>query len=638
MRVANATAADARTAPAVGAGKARLAVLFLAVLMIAAALLRVWYLPAPERSRAETAAIQNIEASLAGSEVRDYRVSPLAWYPQLVVLRLADRLHDGTGFAPLQVVTAKGRLTRRGLHLARHLSVLYGMAGVAFLFLLARRLHSTAVALLAALILCFSPWHIQASATLDPEALVVCLSAGALWLGLRALDAPSAVRLGLVGVVLGAAAAAKVTGAPIAVPVLLGLILGGRRGWRGRLWPLAICVPAAIAVWWALTPPLGSYASALELEQASQVGKAVTEVSSRFTVAVFGLLYPMFDSVHGRLLGALALLGAVGQAFRCLFLIDPGPARAHRLMVLAGAPVFVLGYAWVTPLFRESSFVPLLVYSSLYAAVMLGILWSGLGALAPRFGSRRAAVVASVVVLALVVPPGWRYVYSSVVQSTLSASLDWLRQGLQGGGPRLVLVEEAALKGGPESAMQLARGLGLSLVPRLADLDEERLARADAEVFLRRQLAGEEGDFYRGRRDGGARRKAVAARLLRRAGPDLVAVLHPYGSGPPEESSLRVYSDGTQRVASVPASADDGAAVTVVLRLATTRERAPAAPRAWLDGVEIDLAAGGFFSRNTIFVSERLPAATTPRRLQIETPPWMSPSREGITIASYVWR
>lgn len=638
MSSAGSAATAAAAGPAAGRRQARVALLLLALLIVAAVLLRLWYLPGPERSGDEERGIHNIEASLTGSEARDYRVSPLAWVPQLLVVRVAESLHGGTGPEWLNAATAKGRLTRRGLHLARHLSVLYAMVGVVCLYLIGRRLHSVPVGLLAALALGFSPWHIRTSVVFEPEALVLCLSACALWLGLRALDAPSVARLVLVGVALGAAAAAKITGVLIAVPVVVGLVLGGGRGWRGRFLTVAICLPAAVAVWWALMPPLGHYAAALELEQARQIGRAMPEMSSRFTVAVFGLFYPLFDSVHGKLLGTLALLGAAGQAFRCLLLADPGPARAHRLMVLAAAPVFVLGYAWATPLFRQGSFVPLVAYSSLYAAVMLAILWDGLAALSPRLGSRGAAAAAFVLAVALVVPPGWRYVHSSRVESTLSAGVEWLRRGLQDGGPRVVLVEEAALGGGAETVMQMARGVGLSLVASLAELDESRLARADAEVFLRRQLDGEDGDFYRGRLAGSARRKVVAARLLRRRGPDLVAVLHPYEAGPPAEAVLRVEGGGVARAAIVPGSADAGSVVLLALRLPPTRLPAPAAPRVWLDGGQIHLAAGGLFPRNSIYVSERLAATATPRRLLIRIPPWMSARREEITIMSYVWR
>lgn len=635
-----AAAEGAAAAPAVSGGRPRRVVLLLAVLIAASGLLRLWYLPSVERSRAEAAAVQSIEAVLSGSSAPDYRAAPAGWVPQLLLLRLADRLHQATDLARLHVATKKGRLTRRGLHLARQLSVLYGMAGILLLFLLARRLHSAELGLTAAVVLAFSPWHILASVTLAPEALVLALSALSLWLALRALDSPSVARLALVGAALGVAAAVKPTGALVAVPVLLGLVLGGRRGPR-RLLALAVTLPLALAVWWALSAPLDLYAAALALERAQQVRRAVPEQSSRFTVAVLGLLLPLFASVHGRLLGGLALLGAAGQAFRCLFLVDPGPARAHRLMVLAGAPLFVLGYAWATPLFRESSFVPLLVYSSLYAAVMLGSLWEGLAALLPRVGLAPAGLAASALAAALalllVVPAGWRFVYSARVGSTLESALEWLRDGLERDGPRVVLVEQEALEGGAESAMRLADGLALQLVPRLAAVEETRLERADGAIFLRRELEAADGALYHRRRQGAPRSEVVEARLLRRQGPALVALLHPRGSGAPAEFALPLTPDGNGLAATLNGAAAAAAGVSLALRLPPAWQEAPAPPRAWLDGVELDLAAGGLFPRTSIFVTERLPVSAAPRRLRVELPPWAGDRWAEVTAAAYLW-
>ena len=86
--------------------------------------------------------------------------------------------------------------------------------------------------------------------------------------------------------------------------------------------------------------------------------------------------------------------------------------------------------------------------------------------------------------------------------------------------PRLVLVEEAALAGSASSVMEMARGIGVRVVPRLAALDEEVLTRADGEVFLRRELQGAEGAFYRGRIHGPVRRKMVQGNVLWQRGAD----------------------------------------------------------------------------------------------------------------------
>jgi 4-amino-4-deoxy-L-arabinose transferase-like glycosyltransferase len=335
----------------------------LAALLIVGLGLRVWYLPAASRLGGEGAGITNIEVALAEGETRKLAALPLAWYPQSLALDLVDRLSDEQTKSRFKVITKKGKVTRRGLHVARVFSLLYGLAGVALLYSIGRRLGSVFIGVAAAVILCFSPWHIQGSVIFTPEILVLALSLLALWLGLQALDDPSSLRFAGVGVALGLAAAADLDGVLVALPVLAALAAAGGRRFGRVLLPLAVAVPVAVLVWWLLTPPLGAYLEALELERASNARRAAEDSSSRFTVIVLGFLYPLLDSVHGRLLGALALLGALGQAIRLLFLVDAGPDRVQRLMVLAAAPVFVLGHAWNTPLYSEVAFLPLVAFS-----------------------------------------------------------------------------------------------------------------------------------------------------------------------------------------------------------------------------------------------------------------------------------
>jgi hypothetical protein len=619
--------------------RTRRALLLLIMVMVVGGALRIWYLPAAEQLDSEGVGIENIESLLAGGEMRRYGSPALSWYPQRLALGLADWLHDVAGTKALHVLTAKDRVTRRGLGVARYLSLLYGVASIALLYWIARRLHSTAVALLAALVLCFSPWHIQGSVNFAPGILVLLLSLLALGLGLRALDRPSPARLAQVGVALGIAAAADVSGGLIALPVLVGLVAGGRRELRRMLLPVAITVPVAVLIWWALNPPLGLFAETLDLEQASQTRRAAREMSSRFTVAVFGFLHPLRHSVHGRLLGALALLGAAGQAFRYLFLIDPGSQRAPRLMVLATAPVFILGYAWATPLYRESGFVPLLAFSSLYAAVMLEVLWDGMVALAPRLAAPRAAAVAAALVVVLVAPAGWRFVHSKAVASTLNGAVDWLRREFSpAGGPRLALVEQAAAAASTASLMDLAQGIGLRVVPRLAAVAEERLAGADAEIFLQSELEGADGAFYRARGQSPARRKLITGNLLWQRGPDLVVVFHPFGNSPGERVVLPIEQRDRSRVANVPEAAEGVAALSLVLQLPPTVEAAPVAPRVRLGEVEIALAPAGRIDGKPFFVSERLPARPAAQLLEVQPLPWMSTRLEQLTASMFLWR
>ncbi len=616
----------------------RRGLLLLTVVLAAGLALRLWYLPSADRLDVEGPGIANLESAVAGEAPSRPGAAAPAWVPQLLLVEAADWLRQSGGFESLRVLTAKGRITRLGRDLARSLSVLYGLAGLALLYPVARRLHSPGVGLLAVLVLCFSPWHIQGSVTFAPDILVASLSLLALWLALRALDRPSPLGFALVGVALGVAAAAHPSGALVALPVVAGLVAGGRREPRRRLLPLALTLPVAAAVWWLLVPPPGPYFEALALERAEEARRAAQEMGSRFTVLVLGLLHPLRESVHGRLLGTLALLGAAGQAFRCLFLVDPGPDRTQRLMVLAAAPVLILGTAWATPLYRAIGFVPLLAFSSLYAAVMLAALGDGLVSLAPRLGSwRPAAAVAAVLAVALVAPAGWRFVYSHAARSTLDVALEWSRATLPGGAPRVLLVEEAALEDTAETVMALAGGLGLTVVPRLTAVGGERLALADGAIFPRLRLDGADAAFYRERGRPPARRKVFAGNLLWPRSPDLVAVLHPPAGRATNPVELPVEARARRRFATVPAAPPGVATLTLMLFLPPSNESALEPPRARLGELALSLAPAGRIDGRPFFVSERLAAETGPRPLWIEPPPWMSARRGEIAVKMVLW-
>jgi hypothetical protein len=616
----------------------RRGLVLLAVVLAAGLALRLWVLPSADRLDVEAPGIANIESVVAGKTASRPGAAGPAWVPQLLVVELADWLRQAGGFESLNVLTVKGRITRHGSNLARSLSVLYGLAGLALLYPVARRLHSPGVALLAVLILCFTPWHIQGSVTFAPEILVAALAMLVLWLALRVLDRPSPLGFALVGIALGTAAGVRPTGALVALPVLAALVVAGRREPRRLLLPLVLTLPVAVVVWWLLAPPLGPYFEALAMARSEEARRAATQMNSHFTVLVYGLLHPLRESVHGRLVGTLALLGAAGQAFRCLFLIDPGPDRTHRLMVLATAPVFILGIAWATPLYRAIGFVPLLAFSALYAAVMLATLWDGLVSLAPRLGAwRPAVVVAALLAVALVVPPGWRFVYSHAVQSTLGAALEWSRATLPGGAPRVLLVEEAALENSTETVMEVAGGLGLMVVPRLTAAGGERLALADGVVFPHRRLDGADADFYRELGQQPARRKKFAGNLIWQRSPDLVVVLHPPAGQAAKPAQLPVEVRERRRFATVPAAPPSFATLTLMLFLPPTSESALEPPRVRLGDLELSVAPAGRVDGGPFFVSERLPTAPDPRPLRIEPPPWMSARRGEITVTMVLW-
>jgi hypothetical protein len=113
-------------------------------------------------------------------------------------------------------------------------------------------------------------------------------------------------------------------------------------------------------------------------------------------------------------------------------------------------------------------------------------------------------------------------------ESTYEEAGRWAAQRLGGLDGRRLAVESAAERPGLDEVASTG-GAVLVAVPRLADLDEGRLDRADVEVFPRARLAA--GDpFYlrRAVRVDASQVGSAAPRGLLLRGPELVVVLHPW--------------------------------------------------------------------------------------------------------------
>jgi hypothetical protein len=228
----------------------------------------------------------------------------------------------------------------------------------------------------------------------------------------------------------------------------------------------------------------------------------------------------------------------------------------------------------------------------------------------------------------LVVPDGWRFVHSKAVTSTLEIAMDRLRPGLREGGPRVVLVEQAAFAQRATGFAEIAPGAALHVVSRLADLEEARLMRADAEVFLQAELEGVDAAFYKERSQIGGRRRQISGDSLWRHGPGLVTVLHPYGGGVTERIPLTVTPMKQSRVADLPPELATGQLFSIVLEIPPLAVSTTTAPWVMLGETTIPMASAGRVGGRPLFVSERLTVETPPGALAIGLPPGVSPEAE----------
>ena len=131
-------------------------------------------------------------------------------------------------FPPLWPIVVAGA-NRLGLATTTHLQLVgavVGSATVVLAGLLGRRVAGPRVGLVTALIVAGSPMLIAADGSVMSESLYVALVTAVMVLSYRALAAPSVLRFGLVGLMLGLAALTR------ADALFLAPILAGALGWR----------------------------------------------------------------------------------------------------------------------------------------------------------------------------------------------------------------------------------------------------------------------------------------------------------------------------------------------------------------------------------------------------------------------
>jgi len=521
----------------------------------------------------ERFSVWNIRAVLESGSLRPDNgfYQSLSYLPQALLLAAVDKLHQATGGGAFAVYGDSGDLSPAAYTLCRAVQALYGAGCLVLVFLVGRRLFSTGVGLLGALILVGAPWHVHASAIFKPDVLVSLTTLAALLWSLRAAEEPpSWKRYALAGFAIALAPSAKLTGGVAAVPLVVATLITGWRD-RRRLGYLLLAGAVSLLTFVALNPYFKVYFTFFERNLSVYAYRAESYEGTHLAVLWRALSMVVAWNGHGAAVGALSL---VAVALLAVSVVRGGPAvRLRRAMFLSFPLAYPLIYAAVTTHFQEQNFLPLLPFTSLAAAWLLHGLW---GRLKDRVAvlRRPAPAAAAVLVLAAVfVPRPFLYVYRSLVPTTQDVAMRMLRVGFgktpDGGAGRLVVCEgwqqsrtrwEDALRFG-------ASRLSIEAVERLDALPAAAVDRADGEIFLAARLDGDGGASYWDRVAAAGREQVerVAPKPFKVRGEPVVALSHPWRPAVPAEE---IELPGAVSGAVVPAGkVPPGTVVSLALRM-----------------------------------------------------------------------
>ena len=503
----------------------------LALILLSGLALRVVYAlsePNIARFEDEKHALDNVVGIvLDGSlrPVKNYYPSPVFNLPPSALVALSNALHRFTGDRRFLAVDDEGVCHPAAFLLCRLLMAAYGTLALWLAFLIGRRLFSARVGLLAAAMLAFTPWMIHSSGNFKPDPLLLLTVLLAFWASLRAAADLRLRSYLIAGVAIALAASSKLTGALIAVPLVLATILGWR---ERRRWALLAAAGATTLVsfvllnpWWWAYP---RFLAGLRRDYAMRAGwDSMTriEIPGRVLDLMLG------GTGHGPIVGILALVGWCALLLEALRRRTAAAERDGLAMLLVFPPVYVFAYAVQTPYYKSNNFLPVLAFTALPAAWAVASAWSWARRRWPVLARRGGAMMAVVGGALLLVPPGPGYVYESLVPSTEDMVRLLLRNRLAPAQGRSVVIEPEARRGSIWEGGVRFRVAQIE-VQQLHELPPASLDMADAEIFAESRLRGRDADFYRRRveRLPDDQAQTFRARFPSLRGPALVALVH----------------------------------------------------------------------------------------------------------------
>jgi 4-amino-4-deoxy-L-arabinose transferase-like glycosyltransferase len=327
---------------------------------------------------------------------------------------------------------------RGSILVGRGVSALWGALTVALLALLGRRLYGERTGLLAGLLLSAAVLHLQNSHFATNDVPLTFLVLLALSLLIRAGDSGSARDFGLAGLVMGLAAATKVSALPLVLPLLVATWAfrpGETVGRRLRLAGLAI---AATVAGFALGEPyalLDFRAFSHDVLEQSRMVRAAGELA--YTTQYVGtpkVLYELREHLFWGLGPFLGLAGLWG-ALRTYRFRSRRVSAPEWVLLSFALPFFAVTASFDVKFLRY--LLPLYPLVCLWAARWLSEAGEDEVAAPPRPGRRilRGAVVGATVLyaasfLAIYTRPhtavaASRWFYANVAKGSAVLSQDW---------------------------------------------------------------------------------------------------------------------------------------------------------------------------------------------------------------------
>ncbi len=609
----------------------RLFVLAAFVFLTSHLALRVWYASAglqAGRFWDENVNVDNARAMLAsgGFSPANGFYPTLAYAPQVLVLAAMESTSSYLGAGKLRAFD-RGTLTPEGYLAARSVAVLLSIAALVATFFLGRRLFSPAVGVIGAIFLAAAPLHVHSAAYWKPDSLI---SLALLWvlLASTALVArPSTRGFLTAGVAVGIAMSSKFTAAFSPLTVLTATLLGWRRA-RSPLLGLAAAGLASLVLFLFLNPQIALFLRDFGWTMMDYERHAVWKGHSRGEVIQGMLLFPADPRAHGPLVAVLTAIGVLVLVVLLARSREPSPRRAQWILLLTFPLYFVLVYNLGTPRQKANNYGPLLPISSLLAAVPVGIAWSAARARSRRLQGPMAALLSAAALVAATSPPPVRYVYQSLVPTTEDLALARLervaRVGPTTGETRIVFHEggeEPGLRwegrrpfGNPRSA--------LVDVERLTTVGDQRLDRADAELFLAERLRGPEAAFYRARieRVDASQVERFRPALFHARGREWIAVWHPWPRAANVRSSrLHLVSDSFAGELPLAGPLPSGGLHAIAVHVPRGLQREQLELRVGTTTLELQRSSRPAKRSGFLFLSERVElTGTQPGRVPIE--------------------
>jgi hypothetical protein len=414
----------------------------------------------------------------------------LAHLPHTALLAASQWLYHSTGRPELAVVTAQGEFTQTAYLLCRLLQVVLGTASVLLVFCIGRRLGGDRLGGLAAFLIATVPWHLRQSVVMKADIVLIFSLCLAFWLSLRAVAAPGARTYAAAGLAIGLALSSKFNAGPIAIPLTVGSLFGGRPLKRSFLL-LVLAGIVSLGVFLALNPyvlvdfeiyrrSMGGTVRAYARDGAEA---AVTSPLDLLLRAFGALLSPGY---FGLFVGSAALLGLAAVSFSGVVALRRSTAARSWLMLASYVAGYLGLYAAVTSSPKSHSWLPVAPFLALTAAWALLAAWRLVARSLPHRARGPASLAAAALLIGVLAASASRFVYAKTLPRTGDLVLADLVAAMGRHPGRLVVSEhDFDLSFNDRN---LRGHLAIDLVPRMSALTQADLDLADAEVFPAERL------------------------------------------------------------------------------------------------------------------------------------------------------